>query len=103
MVILPAVLALLLAQETPPVLTPDQWVRQPPLEYPERAQARDVRRGFVVLDCHFDQAVVTDCTVVEETPAGFGFGASALRAVRRGVAVEGVEGRRTIRLDFVLG
>ncbi len=103
MVILSAVLALLLVQEAPPVLTPDEWVRRPPLEYPERALARDVRRGLVVLDCRFEQAAAVDCTVVEETPEGFGFAASALRAVRRGVAAEGVEGRRTIRLDFVLG
>ncbi len=103
MVILSAVLALLSVQETPPILTPDQWVRQPALEYPERAQARDVRRGFVVLDCRFEQAVAVNCAVVEETPEGFGFAASALRAVRGGVATEGVEGRRTIRLDFILG
>lgn len=102
MLILSAALAILAVQQ-PPLLAPSEWVRQPPLEYPERAQARDVRRGFVVLDCRFEQAVAVECAVVEESPAGFGFGASALRAVRRGVAAEGVEGRRTIQLDFVLG
>lgn len=102
MLILSAVLAAHLVQQ-PPTLTSDEWVRRPPIEYPARALSRDIRRGRVVLDCQFEASKAVDCTIVEETPADFGFGPEALRAVRRGVAVEGVEGRRAVRLDFILG
>lgn len=102
MLMLPAVLAALIVQQ-PPLLTPNEWARRPPIEYPARALSRDVRRGRVVLDCRFEASKAVECTVVEESPVGLGFGEEALRAVRRGVAVDGVEGHRTLRLDFILG
>ena len=99
---LPSVLAVLALQATPSP-PPVEWSRRPPIEYPERALSEDIRRGRVTLKCRFEQAVPMDCVVVEETPAGYGFGAAALRAVRRGVATPGVEGERTVVLNFVLG
>lgn len=97
-----SVLAALALQATP-ALPPVEWSRRPPIEYPERALSEDIRRGRVTLKCRFEQAVPLDCVVVEETPAGYGFGAAALRAVRRGVAVAGTEGERTVVLNFILG
>jgi len=99
---LPSVLAVLALQATP-ASPPVEWSRRPPIEYPERALSEDIRRGRVTLKCLFEQAVPLDCVVVEETPAGYGFGAAALRAVRRGVATPGTEGERTVVLNFILG
>lgn len=99
---LPSVLAVLALQATP-ASPPVEWSRRPPIEYPERALSEDIRRGRVALKCRFEQAVPLDCVVVEETPAGYGFGAAALRAVQRGVATPGTEGERTVVLNFILG
>lgn len=102
MLILSAALAVLAVQQpsTPP---PVEWSRRPPIEYPERALSENIRRGRVTLTCRFEQAAPLDCIVSEETPAGYGFGAAALRAVRRGVAIPGTEGERTVVLNFILG
>jgi protein TonB len=101
MLFMPAALAVL-ALQTPAETPPVEWVRQPPVEYPERALSRNVRRGSVVLSCRFEASVAVECSVVSETPAEMGFGAAALRAVRRGVAAPGVEGVRTVALNFAL-
>lgn len=102
MLILSAALAVVSASQTAPT-PPVEWVRRPPIEYPARALSRDVRCGFVVLSCRFEASIAVECTVLEETPQGMGFGAEALRAVRRGVAATGTEGVRNVRLDFILG
>ena len=99
---LPSVLAVLALQATP-ASPPVEWSRRPPIEYPERALSEDIRRGAVTLRCRFEQAKPVECVIVSETPPGYGFGAEAVRAVRRGVAVEGTEGERLVVLNFVLG
>ncbi|MGA0546738.1 hypothetical protein ACO2Q1_15810 [Brevundimonas sp. VNH65] len=100
MLILAAVIAVASQTASEP---PVEWARRPPIEYPARALSRDVRRGHVRLSCRFEASIATECTIVEETPQGEGFGPEALRAVRRGVAAPGTEGVRAVRLDFVLG
>jgi outer membrane biosynthesis protein TonB len=101
MLIMPVALAVIALQQAaaaPPV----EWIRQPPVEYPERALSQNVRRGRVVLSCRFEASVAVECVVVTETPAEMGFAAAALRAVRRGVAAPGVEGVRSVSLNFAL-
>lgn len=47
--------------------------------YPERAQERNLN-GEAVLDCAVgSDYMLTSCQVVEETPAGYGFGDAALK------------------------
>jgi protein TonB len=46
--------------------------------YPERAQERNLN-GVAILDCAVgDDYMLTSCQIVDETPAGYGFGESAL-------------------------
>jgi periplasmic protein TonB len=63
------------------VASPDHWAVPPlPTFYPRRALERDVN-GRVVLNCgHLDDGRLTDCRIVEETPADYGFGPAALAA-----------------------
>lgn len=92
----------------PPQITNPRWVRQPrDLEryYPARALAREIP-GQVFLDCLVTATGTLNCSVVSETPTGWGFGAAALRiagehrmvpAMRDGQAVEG---RYRMRVPF---
>lgn len=63
------------------------WARRPSADdfqrnFPDRAQRMEVS-GRVVLSCMLDdRGVVTSCDIVEETPAGYGFGDAALRLSR---------------------
>lgn len=51
--------------------------------YPEKA-VEDAREGQAVLDCSVvDEAGHVGCTVASETPAGYGFGASAVRSTAK--------------------
>ncbi|USQ94233.1 energy transducer TonB [Caulobacter sp. RL271] len=63
------------------------WARRPSTEdfqrnYPDRAQRMEIS-GRAVLSCMLDErGLLTNCAVVEETPAGYGFGEAALRLSR---------------------
>lgn len=81
------VFALAAALQSAP--TPDPrpvWVVQPRPWYPEAALGADIKAGRVDLRCTFVNQRATDCTVVSETPQGYGFGRAALAAMSRAVA-----------------
>lgn len=92
----------------PAEITNPRWVRQPrdlARYYPARALARG-ETGSVLLNCRVDVGGALHCSVVSETPIGWGFGDAALRiaqdyrmvpAMRDGVAVEG---RYRMRVPF---
>lgn len=75
--------------------------------YPRRALERGVE-GAALLDCRVATSGLLSCTVLSETPHGWGFGDAALRmagdhrmqpAMRDGVPVEG---RYRMRVPFAL-
>jgi TonB family protein len=82
---------------------PPRWLRRPMPEFPDRALDRGVVRGSVELSCTVDgSGRLSNCEVVQETPEGLGFGASALRETRRAQAAPRVVGGvpQSYRLSF---
>ncbi len=73
---------------SPPVITNPHWLRQPTADefadaYPQRALIAG-KSGFASLACTvMATGALTDCSVAEETPAGWGFGAAALSLAKR--------------------
>ena len=71
-----------------PVITDPRWLRQPTADefadaYPERAVIGG-KSGSVTLACTVTAAGgLTACSVAQETPAGWGFGAAALSLTKR--------------------
>lgn len=71
----------------PPVITAPRWISQPSgaqlaRAYPSRALDGNIA-GQASLSCRVQAAgTVTGCTVVSETPGGYGFGRSALGLAR---------------------
>lgn len=71
-----------------PVITDPRWLRQPTADefadaYPQRAVIGE-KSGFVSLACTVTATGgLTGCSVAEETPAGWGFGAAALSLSKR--------------------
>lgn len=92
----------------PSEITNPRWLRQPrdlARYYPPRALAREIP-AVVSLDCLVDVGGALHCSVLSETPSGWGFGEAALRisrdyrmvpAMRGGQAVEG---RYRMRVPF---
>lgn len=70
-----------------PVIRNPQWVRKPSAEqllaaYPERAITREIS-GQATLSCAvLANGNMSNCTVVSETPGGYGFGRAALSLSR---------------------
>lgn len=65
----------------PSVITNPSWAVQPMPEYPETAMAAGVVQGRVVQRCIvLSTGWLRNCEIIEETPTGMGFGASALNA-----------------------
>lgn len=68
-------------QSGPGVITDITWSRQPRPEFPERALERGTKSASVMLECQAQSdGSLASCSVVSETPAGEGFGRSAIRA-----------------------
>ena len=75
------------APRGPPVIRSPEWISRPTGDqlgraYPSRAITRNVE-GSASLSCRVQAAgTVTGCTVVSETPGGYGFGRSAQQLAR---------------------
>ena len=75
------------APRGPPVIRSPQWISRPTGDqltraYPDRALNGEVS-GSATLSCRVQAAgTVTGCTVVSETPGGYGFGRSAQQLAR---------------------
>lgn len=95
-------------------ITSPTWATRPDAAafarvYPRRA-LREGRDGRVVLECFANADGTLVCTVLEETPSGYGFGNAALRVARefrlQPVMVDGrsvAGGRVRIPIGFRLG
>lgn len=69
------------------VITAPRWLRAPRPEFPDRARSQGIRSGRVTLMCDISQlGVPSDCEILSETPAGYGFGPAAVLAARRAAA-----------------
>lgn len=82
---------------------PPRWLRRVAPEFPERAVTRGVTRGSARISCTVaTNGALEDCRIDQETPEGFGFGASALQAARRSRASPATIGGvpRVYRLTF---
>ena len=72
----------------PPVITNPHWLRQPTADefadaYPQRALIAE-KSGFASLACTVTASgALADCSVAEEMPGGWGFGAAALSLAKR--------------------
>jgi len=72
-----------------PTSDPNYLVRPVP-EFPPRAMQKGVTSGSARIRCHVSAGgIATDCVVISETPAEMGFGAEAIRAMRRARLAEG--------------
>ena len=73
---------------SPPVISNPHWLRQPTADefadaYPQRALIAG-KSGFASLACIVTASgSLTDCSVAEEMPGGWGFGAAALSLAKR--------------------
>lgn len=68
----------------PSMITNPSWARQPQPEFPAAAIAGHIEEGRVTLSCiTTPQGALTNCTVTQETPEGYGFGDSALASAGR--------------------
>ncbi|WP_114817771.1 energy transducer TonB [Brevundimonas bullata] len=73
------------APPKPSVITNPSWSRQVAPEFPERAQSRGIESGSAKVNCAVaPNGSLSDCRVVDEDPAGAGFGQAVLRAARSG-------------------
>lgn len=60
------------------------WTRQPAPDFPDIALRRGVDSGETRLGCVVaSEGALSECRIISETPAGAGFGPSALRAMER--------------------
>lgn len=73
--------------KTPPTISNPTWLSKPTAAqlgrlYPNRAAERGVR-GAATMECRvMASGAVTNCMVVRESPAGYGFGEAALASTR---------------------
>ncbi|QTC88832.1 energy transducer TonB [Brevundimonas pondensis] len=73
------------APPKPSVITNPSWSRQVQPEFPERANSRGIESGSAKVNCAVaPNGSLSDCRVVDEDPAGAGFGQAVLRAARSG-------------------
>lgn len=72
------------AADLPDTISNVTWQRMPAPEYPDRAVTQGIAQGSVILSCTVSaNGSATNCSVLEETPAGAGFGQAALRSMTR--------------------
>ncbi|WP_146113158.1 energy transducer TonB, partial [Brevundimonas sp. MYb31] len=73
------------APPKPSVITNPSWSRQVQPEFPERANSRGIESGSAKVNCAVAaNGSLSDCRIVDEDPAGAGFGQAVLRAARSG-------------------
>ncbi len=94
----------------PTLIENPHWLQRPrnlARYYPLRAAARGVE-GYAELDCRVSTQGALACVVLTETPAGFAFGAAALRIAHDHTMVPAthdgapVQGRYRMRVPFEL-
>jgi hypothetical protein len=90
----------------PPVADTEgtSWLVEPRMLYPVEAQVARVSEGSVTLRCSVEPSgELTNCEVLQESPAGMGFAAAGIRAARdaRLANVEALGPER--RVTFTLG
>ena len=67
------------APPKPSVITNPSWSRQVAPEFPERAQSRGIESGSAKVNCAVaPNGSLSDCRIVDEDPAGAGFGQAGL-------------------------
>lgn len=87
----------------PSVISAPSWARQPMVEFPNRAIANGVLQGRVTLRClTHPNGTLSDCQVIEETPAGQGFAEAAIAgALRARLSPRTIDGAATgARVQF---
>ncbi|WP_313102684.1 energy transducer TonB, partial [Brevundimonas sp.] len=73
------------APPKPSVITNPSWSRQVSPEFPERANSRGIESGSAKVNCAVAaNGSLSDCRIVDEDPAGAGFGQAVIRAARSG-------------------
>lgn len=93
----------------PGVITNPRWLRQARTDFPAGALSRGIPFGHVRLECIAGtDSLLTQCRILEETPAGEGFGDAALFGATKAIVeprtVDGVPVASTVRfnVDFRL-
>lgn len=65
-----------------PGVTPPAWLRTPQAAFPERAAARGIENGLVVIQCvATPEGTLIWCELTQETPPDAGFGQAVMNAV----------------------
>ncbi|WP_293826535.1 energy transducer TonB [uncultured Brevundimonas sp.] len=100
------------APPRPSTITNVQWSRPPRTtadDFPARAIEREIS-GYAIVECTArSNGAPANCRIIEESPAGMGFGRAAQRVVQRGQlsprTVDGAAQDATfrVRIPFNLG
>ena len=99
-----AMMSIVAFQETTPAAEAPaaasvRWSAPPRIETPPKA-LQDKVSGVATLRCAFMDGSPTACRIVAESPPGYGFGTTALRATRSARAANGLDGLHEFSIVF---